>query len=157
MGATISQQQAVTKQLRIIFKSIQAHSKTVEKACGLSSAQLWMLYEVAETYGIKVSQLASVLSIHPSTCSNMLDKLEDKNLIFRDRSKTDQRSVHLFVTDKGKQLLKKAPVPPQGQLSEALAHLSQEQLKNLQSGLKALNNSLMAKDDSAGFIPIPED
>jgi DNA-binding MarR family transcriptional regulator len=157
MGEKITQQQAVTQQLRIIFKSIQAHSKIVEKACGLSSAQLWMLYEVAETSGIKVSQLASVLSIHPSTCSNMLDKLEGKNLICRDRSKTDQRSVHLSITDKGQQLLKKAPIPPQGQLSAALEQLSQEQMKNLQSGLEALNAFLIVKDANAGFIPIQED
>ena len=51
--------------------------------------------------GLKVSQLAAALAIHPSTCSNMLDKLEAEDLLVRDRSKTDQRAVHIFLTAKG--------------------------------------------------------
>lgn len=150
-----SRSHAVTQQLRIVFKAMQAHSKTVEKACGLSSAQLWMLYEVAQTPGLKVSQLATLLSIHASTCSNMLDKLERKDLISRDRSKTDQRSVHLYVTEAGKELLTKAPSPPQGKLSEALERLGEEQLTSLESGLGSLIATLNLKDDKAGFTPIP--
>ncbi|MFT5702314.1 MAG: DNA-binding MarR family transcriptional regulator [Desulforhopalus sp.] len=155
MDEKITQEQAVTQQLRIIFKAVQAHSKTVEKVCGLSSAQLWMLYEVSEAPGVKVSQLAKTLVIHPSTCSNMLDKLEAKELISRDRSKTDQRSVHLFMTDMGKVLLKNAPVPPQGKLSEALERLSVEQIKKLQCGLEDLITGLNVKDDNQGLTPIP--
>jgi len=150
-----SRSHAVTQQLRIVFKAMQAHSKTVEKACGLSSAQLWMLYEVAQTPGLKVSQLATLLSIHASTCSNMLDKLERKDLISRDRSKTDQRSVHLYVTEAGKELLTKAPSPPQGKLSEALERLGEEQLSSLESGLGSLIATLNLKDDKAGLTPIP--
>jgi len=149
------QEQAVTQQLRIIFKAMQAHSKTVEKACGLSSAQLWMLYAVSEAPGVKVSQLAKTLAIHPSTCSNMLDKLEVKELISRDRSKTDQRSVHLFITDMGNELLKNAPAPQQGNISEALERLSVEQINQLQSGLEDFITCLHVKDDNQGFIPIP--
>ena len=157
MDGNITQEQAVTQQLRIIFKAVQAHSKIVEKACGLSSAQLWMLYEVSEAPGVKVSQLAKTLAIHPSTCSNMLDKLELKELLSRDRSKTDQRSVHLFITDMGGELLKNAPVPPQGKLSEALIRLSVEQLNQLQGGLENLIDCLHLKDDNQGLTPIPDE
>jgi len=157
MNEKITQEQAVTQQLRIIFKAVQAHSKTVEKACGLSSAQLWMLYEVSEAPGVKVSQLAKTLAVHPSTCSNMLDKLEVKELISRDRSKTDQRSVHLYITEMGKDLLKNAPVPPQGKLSEALERLSVEQIQKLQSGLEDLITGLHVKDDNQGLTPIPSE
>lgn len=150
-----SRSHAVTQQLRIVFKAMQAHSKTVEKACGLSSAQLWMLHEVAQTPGLKVSQLATLLSIHASTCSNMLDKLERKNLIARDRSKTDQRSVHLFVTAAGRELLSKAPSPPQGKLSEALERLGEEHLTSLESSLGSLITALNLKDDKDGYSPIP--
>ncbi len=149
--------QEVTKQLRIIFRAVQAHSKTVEKACGLSSAKLWMLHEVAETPGLKVSQLALALSIHPSTCSNMLDKLEQLELISRDRSKTDQRTVHLYITDSGRELLAKAPSPPQGKLSDALENLNNEQLAALASGLGELINAFNEKDTGAGLTPIPNE
>ena len=149
-------QQTIIKQLRILFRAVQAHSRSVETACGLSSAQLWMLYEVSLSHGIKVSELASILSIHRSTSSNMLDKLEKKNLIFRDRSKSDQRSVHIYITEQGKELLGQAPSPPQGQLSNTLAKLSSEQLTNLETSLQVFIDALNFEDGKASTIPIPE-
>lgn len=147
-------EQAITQQLRILFKAVQAHSKKVEKVCGLSSAKLWMLHEISKQPGIKVSQLAKVLSIHPSTCSNMLDKLEDKELMYRNRSKTDQRTVHLYPTQQGTELLQIAPSPPQGKLSSTLQKLSQPQLADLETSLEALMEALHFEDDKAAFTPI---
>ncbi|CAG34938.1 MarR family winged helix-turn-helix transcriptional regulator [Desulfotalea psychrophila] len=144
----------VIQKLRVIFKATQAHSKYVEKLCGLSSAKLWMLHEVATSPGLKVSQLASVLSIHPSTCSNMLDKLEEQELISRDRSKKDQRSVHLYVTEQGKILLARAPQPPQGKLTSALKELPFEHLTTLDDELTHLVSVLDVPGDKVGLTPI---
>jgi DNA-binding MarR family transcriptional regulator len=128
----------ILKKFQVIFKAVQAHSKLVEEKCGLSSAKLWMLYEIGQNPGLKVSQLAAVLAIHPSTCSNMLDKLEENQLIYRDRSKTDQRAVHLFLTEMGTELLAKAPEPAHGKLTDALVKLNSSQLKGLHTGLENL-------------------
>lgn len=154
MARRDDQEHSVTQQLRIIFKAIQAHSKQVEKTCGLSSVRLWMLYEISRNPGITVSELAVLLSIHRSTSSNMLDKLEDQDLIHRSRSKSDQRTVRLHVTDKGKALLAMAPSPPEGKLSSSLHKLSQEQLTNLNKSLKELIEVLHFDDEQAGLTPI---
>ncbi|THB77130.1 MAG: MarR family transcriptional regulator [Desulfobulbaceae bacterium] len=145
---------AVTQQLRIIFKAIQAHSKQVEKNCGLSSVRLWMLYEIDNADGIKVSELAERLSIHRSTCSNLLDKLEDRNLIYRNRSKSDQRAVRLYLTDEGKAILAQAPSPPEGKLSSSLNKLSQQQLDELHQTLAILVDALQFDDEKAALTPI---
>ncbi len=157
MGDRSIKEQAITQQLRIVYKAVQSHSKRVEKVCGLSSAKLWMLHEVAQNPGIRVSELAKLLSIHPSTCSNMLDKIEAGGLIYRDRSKTDQRTVHLFATESGRQLLTSAPSPPQGQLSSALEKLSEEQLATLETSLNDFIEALHFDDVSAAMHPIPEE
>lgn len=149
--------QHVTQQLRILFRTVQAHSKFVEKTCGLSSAKLWMLYEIYLSPGLKVTQLAAALTIHPSTCSNMLDKLEEKGLLSRDRSKQDQRAVHLYLTGEGEELLAKAPQPAQGELSRALEKLPEIQLGQLEAGLNGLVLVLKSKDESAGLVPIPSE
>jgi len=141
----------ITRELRMVYRAIQAHSKIVEKQCGLTSAQLGMLYEIGATAGMKVSQLAAALTIHTSTCSNMLDKLEAKNLICRDRKKTDQRSVHLYITDAGVQLLNSAPKPVQGKLTNSLNKLSHDQLSMLHSSLNNLIDALNLPDDETGM------
>lgn len=150
----LTKEHNVTQQLRIVFKAIQAHSKQVEKACGLSSVRLWMLYEVNNLPGIKVSELALLLSIHRSTCSNMLDKLEEKQLIYRYRSKSDQRAVRLYITDEGEAVLLKAPSPPEGKLSSTLNKLSSQQLDDLEKSLALLVDALQYKDEKAALTPI---
>ncbi len=145
----------ITKQLRVVFRAIRAHSKTVERQCGLSGAKLWMMWELFATPGLKVSELAKALTIHPSTCSNMLDQLEDKGFIRRDRSKVDQRAVHLYLTEDGANVLVKAPRPAQGTLSEALEHLSDENLTYLEEGLGRLIDAMKIKDEKDGLVPIP--
>jgi len=146
--------QNITKQLRVLFRAIRSHSKTVERQCGLSSAKLWMMWELFANPGLKVSELARALTIHPSTCSNMLDQLENKELIRRERSKSDQRAVHLFLTDEGTQLLAIAPRPAQGTLSMALEHLSDSHLTHLEEGLNQLVQAMQVKDEEAGMLPI---
>ncbi len=146
--------QNITKQLRLLFRAIQSHAKTVERQCGLSSAKLWMMWELFASPGLKVSELAKALTIHPSTCSNMLDQLEKKELIRRKRSKSDQRTVHLYLTEKGTQLLAVAPRPAQGTLSVALEHLSDHHLTHLEEGLNQLVQVMQVKDKEAAMVPI---
>ncbi|MEA3469486.1 MAG: MarR family transcriptional regulator [Thermodesulfobacteriota bacterium] len=146
--------QNITKQLRVVFRAVQSHSKTVQQQCGLSSAKLWMMWELFANPGVKVSELARALTIHPSTCSNMLDQLEDKGLTRRNRSKADQRVVHLFLTKEGTQLLAIAPRPAQGTLSMAFEHLSDSHLTYLEEGLSQLIQAMQVKDEVAGMLPL---
>ena len=143
----------VSQKLRIVLKGVQAHSKKVAKPSGLSSAKLWTLHEIEENPGIKVSHLATALAIHPSTCSNMLDKLEEKQLILRERSKTDQRSVHLSITEEGRRYLAKGPQPNQGTLKSALAQLTSAQINQLDDGLEALVEALHEQDAALLLTP----
>lgn len=148
--------QGVLKNLRIIFRSAQAHSRLLEKKSGLSAAQLWMMWEMLNAPGLTVTGLAKALSIHQSTCSNMLDKLQDKGLVFRQRSSTDQRRVKLFLTEKGKDVLAKAPRPAQGALTDVLLRLPDDALVQLETGLDRLVSALNYIDKEAGMIPLSE-
>lgn len=84
----------------------------------------------------------------------MLDKLKEKQLVHRDRSKTDQPSVHIYVSERGQEFLGKAPKPAQGKLSNALEQLTPSELTMLESGLNALVQALHFSDDQAGLMLI---
>jgi DNA-binding MarR family transcriptional regulator len=149
--------QTILKNFRIIFRSVQAHSRWVEKESGLSSAQLWMMWELFNEPGLTVSGLAKVLSIHQSTCSNMLDKIQKKELVYRERSSDDQRIVRLYLTEKGTSLLAKAPRPAQGAMTDVLLRLPDDVLCELESGLNQFIDALKIVDDKAGMLPISEE
>lgn len=149
--------QSILKNFRIIFRSAQIHSRWVEKESGLTSAQLWMMWELFNEPGLTVSGLARVLSIHQSTCSNMLDKLQEKLLVYRERSNIDQRVVRLYLTEQGSNLLAKAPRPAQGALTDVLHRLPDDVLCELDNGLGQLVNALRVVDEKAGLLPITEE
>jgi len=146
--------QNILKSLRIIFRSIQTHSRQVEKESGVSSAQLWMMWEIFNIPGMKVKELAAALSIHQSTCSNILDKLQQKGMIKRERSGPDQRVVHLHLTEKGTGLLAKAPRPAQGAIADVLFRLPDEVLVNMDASLAHLVGALQVTEKDAALQPM---
>lgn len=142
--------------LRVIVRTTQAHSRWIEKSSGVSGAQLWAMWELFATPGQKVSELSRALSIHQSTASNMLDKLEEKQLIRRDRSGPDQRVVQLFLTGKGTDLLSDAPRPAQGAIYDALRSMPDQDLKQLNAGLISLMDNMKIAEEQAAMQPISE-
>jgi len=146
--------QAIVQDLRVVVKTTQAHSRWIEKQCGVSGVQLWAMWQLFAEPGQKVSDLSKALSIHQSTASNMLDKLEDKKLIRRDRSGPDQRVVQLYLTDKGTALLSDAPRPAQGPVTDALNRMTDDELNKLQSGLQALIQHMAVAAEDGALTPI---
>ncbi|OAI19776.1 hypothetical protein A1507_06330 [Methylomonas koyamae] len=144
----------VLKQFRLIFKAVQQHSQWVETHCGVTSAQLWALWELSNRPGMKVTELANAMAIHHSTASNLLDKLGEKGLIKRERISRDQRVVTLSLTEEGSKLLKRAPQTPQGILQHALFDLPENVLKSLTKNLAALVKEMAIKDEAAAMVPL---
>jgi len=144
----------VLKQFRLIFKAVQQHSQWVETHCGVTSAQLWALWELSKSPGLKVTELAKAMSIHHSTASNMLDKLAKKGLIMRERVSQDQRVVTVTLTQDGIELLNQVPSPPQGILQHALFDMPVNVLESLAKNLEVLVKEMKIKDDEAAMQPI---
>jgi DNA-binding MarR family transcriptional regulator len=126
------------RQFRVIFGAVRQHFQAVEKACGVSGAQIWAMAALHQTPGMKVSELAQALSIHASTASNLLDKIEKAGLVRRERNSADQRVVRLYLTPAGEKALDKAPQPLTGLLTHALGQLPDEALARLNQDLAAL-------------------
>jgi MarR family transcriptional regulator, organic hydroperoxide resistance regulator len=147
---------SVIRHLRVIIRALQGHSRLVERACGISAAQLWALWELQRSPGLKVSDLSRQLSIHPSTASNLLDKLEQGGLVERRRRERDQRIVRLFVTEAGLALLARAPAAPQGELNHALQDMEAEQMRVLEQSLEALVARMGSVEPKSGLQPYEE-
>jgi len=142
------------RQFRVIFGSVRQHFQAVEKACGVSGAQIWALAVLRDKPGLKVSELARDMSIRASTASNLLDKVEKAGLIRRERNSEDQRVVRLYLTDDGADRLAAAPQPITGLLTHALSKLDPSVLTRLNQDLATLIAHLDEVDQQAGQSPI---
>ncbi len=154
MGPREEQVRTIVQSLRVIFGSIQAHSHWIEQQCGVSAVQLWALREIACSPGLKVTELALVLSVHPSNCSSMVDKLRKKGLVRKQRIGPDQRVVRLHITPKGQELLASAPGPLQSGLIDALNAMPDDKLLNLDINLISLIRRMKVKDPTAAMRPM---
>jgi DNA-binding MarR family transcriptional regulator len=147
---------AVLRQFRELFRVSQQHFQRIESHCGVSGAQLWALSELSSAPGLSVSQLARRMSIHLSTSSNLLDKLETHGFVRRERGTDDQRIVRVYVTASGQRLLKKAPRPAEGVIPDALAKMPAQALQSLQRDLGLLLDLACVRSPGAALKPLAE-
>lgn len=145
---------AILRNFRVVFKSAQKHSRWIESQCGVTDPQLWILGELSSQPGLRVMDLANIMSLHQSTVSNLLDKLEKKTLIRRERCAGDQRVVRVYLTGEGKQALDRAPKPAMSLLPDALYKLPDEVLRMLGTATAELVSVLGMKDEEAALEPI---
>jgi DNA-binding MarR family transcriptional regulator len=143
------------KKFRIVIRAAQRHSAWIEKQCGVSGAQLWIMQELYDSPGLRVGEIAGKLAIHQTTASNLLRPLEKHAYIVKARDPADQRAVKLALSEKGAELLKLAPKPARGLLPESLRQLDARQLAQLNSGLQGLLDSIGTIDDGYGLEPLP--
>ena len=146
----------VLKKFRIIYGSVRQHFREVEKTCGVTGSQLWILQEIANNPNIGVSELAERLSIHQSTCSQLVEKLVGRGLVNKERSKEDQRRVGLCLTKEAAKILKNAPGPAEGILPEALQALPESALLALDKSLIEVIGQLRIRDDKLADKPLSD-
>lgn len=141
------------KKLRIVIRAAQRQSAWIEKQCGVSGAQLWIMQELHDAPGLRVGEIAGKLAIHQTTASNLLRPLEKNGYVVKVRDPADQRAVKLALSEKGAELLMRAPKPARGLLPESLRQLDEQQLAQLNNGLQGLLNSIGIIDEGYGLEP----
>ena len=144
------------KKFRLIYGAVKSHFKEIEKLCGVSSSQLWILKIVRDHPGIGVTDVAKKLAIHQTTASILVEKLAKKNLIQKTRSLEDQRRIVLFVDAKGVEILSRAPDAVEGLLPHALSNLSESSLNQLDHDLELIIKQFDSKFFNLADIPLAE-
>lgn len=156
LQARLKKEQGVIKKLRVIFGSAKKHSRSVEMRCGVTGSQLWSLIEIRDRPGLKVSELANLMTIHLSTASNLLDKLQARELVRRERLDSDQRVVRLYLTVAGQRIVAKAPHPARGVVPDALSAVPRKVLDALDVSLDHVISKLKIKDEGATETPVAD-
>jgi DNA-binding MarR family transcriptional regulator len=121
--------------IRRIVRALRVSSSAAEKSLGISSAQLFVLQQLADDPRPSIAHLAAATATDPSSVSVVVSRLVERGLALRRASKLDARRAEVMITPAGRALLRKAPEPAQAKLINALSALSPEQLVALIDGL----------------------
>ncbi|MFT5888735.1 MAG: DNA-binding MarR family transcriptional regulator [Zhongshania sp.] len=99
--------------LRRVTRAIDLHSKYLMKTAGLTAPQMLILQTLRDQGDAIISDLANHVSLSQATVTSILDRLEKRGLIERERSTQDKRKVFACLTDAGTELIRNAPTPLQ--------------------------------------------
>lgn len=111
--------------LRRVIRATDLHSKHLAKTTGLTTPQILLLQAIRARSDVTIGELANEVSLSQATVTTILDRLEKRELVYRERSTKDKRKVHAHLTEAGVNILKDAPVPLQEHFTEQFRNLEQ--------------------------------
>ena len=97
---------SVGPRVRLLRNALTARSIAVSAPHGLPTGSLTVLSLVAANPGSSQTALANRAGLNKSALVGIIDQLEQRGLIARDRSTTDRRRYGVNVTAEGKQVMK---------------------------------------------------
>ena len=110
----VETQNKFSPDLHIMINVIRAMYKTLEedwtrqaKKHDLTSPQEHLLWILHFRDGSTVSEVANLGLWHISTAMHLIDKIEEKGLVRKERLLNDKRASRVFLTDKGRALRQK--------------------------------------------------
>lgn len=132
--------------LRRVIRAIDLRSKQLSKSIGLTGPQLLVMRYVGQEPGVMVRQIANTVNLSPATVTNILDRLETRELVQRVRSTEDKRRVGVFLTDQGQEMLKNAPMPFQEHFTNRFSQLEEWEQSQMIATLQRLAHMMDAED-----------
>lgn len=90
--------------------AIQAFNQRLRRDFGITGLQLAVLRILGERPALPLAALRKSLVMHPATLGQSIDELREMGLCTVERDARDKRARIVALTDKGRELMARAPV-----------------------------------------------
>jgi DNA-binding MarR family transcriptional regulator len=139
--------------LRKIINAAEIYSSRLKDKTGLNASQLSCLLVLRSSGPLPLSKLSRQVFLSPSMITSIVDQLEKKELVVRNRKSADRRVILIELTGKGEEAVKQAPPPFQQKLMKGLKYLKVEEKKTLHESLSTLFSVIASEvlPESAGL------
>ena len=128
------EEEPIGRLLYITAQIMTLHAKKVLKPYDLTVEQLQLLKNIAEDTALSQQQLCEVVQKSAANVTRILDRLERKNCVRRERNPADRRSILLFLTAQGRELIAEVTTVLESfseQLTRGISKQEQELLSRL--------------------------
>lgn len=142
----------ILQSLRKIIRSVDIHSRKLSMQHDITAPQLITLLAVAKHTPLTIAAISKIVHLSPSTLVGVIDRLEAKQYVNRERGSTDRRQVMISITEEGKAFAASAPSPLQETLVEALKELSPLEQATISLSLERIVELMEAKELEAAPI-----
>ena len=138
--------------LRRVIRATDLHSKYLAKTTGLTTPQILLLQTIRDKGEITIGELANEVSLSQATVTSILDRLEKRELVYRERSLEDKRKVHAHLTEQATETLKEAPIPLQEHFTQQFGDLQEWEQTMIISSLQRVAKMMDAQHIDASPI-----
>lgn len=141
--------------IRKIIRATDIHSRQLTKSVGLTAPQLLVMQAIMGLGAVAISRLSSEVSLSQATVTTIIDRLEGRGYLARQRSEKDKRVVHALLTDRGREALENAPTPLQEAFSIRFEKLEKWEQTQILSALQRVAAMMGADDlDASPFLDL---
>lgn len=132
--------------LRRIMRAMDVYSRQLSGSHGLTGPQMLCLREIAGRGSLTTGALAKGIALSPATLTGILDRLEVRGLVSRERRPEDKRRVLVSLTPLGKQMSLELPPPLQMRFSARLSELPPDEQVAIRLALGSVSRMMAELD-----------
>jgi DNA-binding MarR family transcriptional regulator len=142
----------ILRAIRRLIRSTSQYSHQIADQYGVTVPQLLCLQIVVEHDGLSAGEVSREMDLSQSTCVGILDRLEKKGLLRRERSQQDRRVVRLHCTADGKAICGQTPTLLQDRLTRELDRLPDPEQEGIAVALERIVDIMNLQDLDAAPI-----
>ncbi len=147
---------ATLKMFRMALDAVRRHSEWVESRHEISAVELWALWELTQTPGLRAVDLAKAMALPRSSSEAVLDGLVKRGLV-KPSSEADAAGAGVyFATFDGQRIADASPQYGQGVLKAAMGSLPDASLVKLVEAMSDLVQNLPFREQSAALQPMAD-
>lgn len=152
MSAT---EEEILRSLRRIIRAVDLYSRKLMTQTGLSGPQVICLRQLAVEGPMQTSHLAEAVNLSAATVCGILNRLEQRGLVVRERQLDDRRRVVVSLSEAGQDTVDNAPPALHDSLLFKLRSLPPEQQLAIHRTLAQIVQMMAAGDLDAAPILVP--
>lgn len=95
--------------LRRVIRAVGLHSRQLERSHGLTAPQALVLKTIIDLGEVSVGAVAKRISLSQATVTDILNRLENRQLVVRARSREDRRRVLVSATPQAVDIMSRSP------------------------------------------------
>jgi|GEM_PF-446787 len=152
MSTLLSVEDQVIAALRRITRAIDLHSRGLMQQFGLTAPQLATLKAIERLQPTTGGALSKSIHLGQATLTGILTRLESRDLVSRERSRSDRRTVVVELTDEGRAVLENAPSLLQDSFRRELLKLHEWEQTQMLATLQRIASMMDAEEIDASPV-----
>lgn len=138
--------------LRRVIRAVDQHSRKLVQSYGLTGPQALLLNEVVRGERLSAGELAERMSLSHATVTDIVTRLESRQLLERHRDDQDRRRVLVCATEEGRRIHRQSVPLLQERFVRRLNELEDWERSQLLASLQRIAAMMNAEDLDASPV-----